>query len=80
MNGGDISKARISDCDSEDTVSRSVRRPNLKEMIMNKLYMEDVSSISLKAIDLIQAELKNFDIELNDEQDDEIFDNVGFDM
>ena len=39
----------------------------------NKLCMEDTGSIALKAIELIENELRPFGIELTDEQEDLFF-------
>ena len=40
---------------------------------MNKLYMEDVSNISLEAMEVIEKRLKEFNIVLTDKQDDAIY-------
>lgn len=43
-------------------------------MIMKKeLWMENVSDIALEASNIIQERLKSFGIELNSEQEDEIY-------
>jgi len=40
---------------------------------MKEFYMEDVHSIALEATELIQKRLKEFGVELNDQQEDEIY-------
>ena len=42
-------------------------------MSRSDLYMEDVHSIGLKAMDVIEQELKKFDIKLDDKEEDEIY-------
>jgi len=38
-----------------------------------QIYMEDISSISLEAMAIIQTKLKEFGIELTPDQEDKIF-------
>ena len=38
-----------------------------------EMYMDDVHSIALEATELIEKRLKEFGIELNDQQEDEIY-------
>jgi hypothetical protein len=42
-------------------------------MDRNDFYMDDVHSIALEATELIKKRLKEFGIELNDAQEDEIY-------
>lgn len=39
----------------------------------DKLYMEDVTSIAMEAFALIEKRLKEFDIKIDDTQDDDLY-------